>query len=149
MALLGMSAQGTLVARSGDPNWPDAAPSGGTVVFVDIGELEDITPPALTRKPIETTTHNQTDDRYVVGIRRHGEMQMKMNFVPNLGSHDELTGLTGCWKNGTRDIYRITFPDSSTWIFSGFLTNFAPAAPVDGALSASVSIRPTGAHAFA
>lgn len=147
--LLGMSAHGTVVARSGDPNWPDSAPSGGSVNFVDIAELEDITPPPLTRKAIDTTTHNQDDDRYVVGIRRHGDLSFKMNFIPNIGSHDEFTGLLASWKQGLRDIYRITFPDGSTWIFSGFVTNFAPAAPVDEKLSASVSIRPTGGHAFA
>ena len=56
----GISAHGTIIKRNGRA----------------IAELKDITPPALTRKPIDTTTHNSNDDSYVVGIRRKGELQM-------------------------------------------------------------------------
>jgi hypothetical protein len=146
MPLVGISAQGTIVAVSVDPNWPDAAPAGGSVSFIDIGELGDLTPPALTRNPIETTTHNESDDRYIVGIRRHGELSMNLNFVPGLGSQDHLTGLQKKWFDGTRNIYRITYPDGSAWLFSGFVTGFEPDAPVDDRLSADVTIRPTGQH---
>jgi hypothetical protein len=142
----GISAQGTVIARSIDPNWPDNAPVGGVVNFVDIAELGNLTPPALTRKPIETTTHNQNDDRYIVGIRRHGELGMNLNFIPTDPTHDHVSGLQKAWHEGTRDIYRITYPDGSQWLFSGFVSNFAPSAPVDDKLSADVSIRPTGGH---
>lgn len=144
----GISAQGTVVAVSPDPNWPDAAPQGGSVTFVDIAELGDLTPPGLTRNPIETTTHNQLDDRYIVGIRRHGELQMNLNFIPSDPTHDGDTGLQKKWFDGSRDIYRITYPDGATWIFSGFVINFEPDAPVDDRLSADVTIRPTGSHIF-
>ncbi len=142
----GMSAQGTIVARSIDPNWPPSSPVGGPVVFVDIAELRDNTPPALTRNPIELTNHNNADDEYIVGIRRHGEMQANLNFVPGNATHDHETGLQQAWFDGTRDIYRHTYPDGSAWLYSGFVTNFAPSAPVDDRLSADVTIRPTGKH---
>lgn len=144
----GISAQGTVIARSFDPNWPDEAPVGGSVLFEDIAELGDITPPGLTRNPIETTTHNQQDDRYIVGVRRHGELSMNLNFVPTDASHDHLTGLQQAWFDGTRDIYRLTYPDGSIWLFSGFVINFEPDAPVDDRLSVDVTIRPTGMHAW-
>ena len=54
----GQSAQGTILARSIDPNWPDSSPQGGSVSFTDVAELRDLTPPALQRNTIETTTHN-------------------------------------------------------------------------------------------
>jgi len=142
----GISAQGTLLARSVDPLWPPAAPVGGAVTFVEIAELRDITPPALTRNALETTNHNDDDDSYIVGIRRHGELGVNINFLPDTPTHDHLTGLQKSWADGTRDIYRLTYPDGTQWLFSGFVTNFAPAAPVDDVLSADVSIRPTGAH---
>ena len=141
MESFGFSAHGTIVTRNGD----------------EIAELKDITPPALTRKPIETTTHNSDDDSYVVGIRRKGELQFMGNFLPSGvgpslgedGAHDAVTGLMEAWASGSKDLYVITFPDTATWTFSGFVTNVAPKAPVDGALEASFSIRPSGGHIFA
>ena len=142
----GISAQGTVIARSPDPLWPPEAPVGGSVDFVDIAELRDITVPALTRNEIEMTTHNEDDDSYIVGIRRHGSMTFNMNFVPSDPTHDHVDGLQAAWFNGTRDIYRITYPDGSSWLFSGFVSNFGATAPVDDRLSADVTIRPTGKH---
>jgi hypothetical protein len=128
-----ISAHGTIIKRNGDP----------------IAELRDITPPALTRKPIETTTHNSDDDSYVVGIRRKGELQFLMNFLPfDEPTHDASTGLLDAWAMGSKDEYEIDFPDGAVWLFSGFVTNVAPKAPVDGEQSANVSIRPSGGQIF-
>jgi len=142
----GMSAQGTLIARSPDPNWPDFDPVGGAVTFVDVAELRDITPPPLTRNPIETTTHNLHDDQYIVGIRRHGDMSVDVNFLPFHASHDEVAGIQFSWFEGLRDIWRLTYPSGNAWLFSGFVTGWAPSAPVDDRLSAAMTIRPTGKH---
>ena len=142
----GMSAQGTVCAVSIDPNWPDSAPVGGSVSFTDIAELRDTTPPALTRNPIETTTHNESDDAYIVGIRRHGDLTFNLNFLPNNATHDHLTGLQKKWYDGSRDIWRITYPGGKRWLFSGFVTQISPSAPVDDRLSADVTVRPTGRH---
>jgi len=142
----GMSAQGTMIRVSLDPNWPPVNPVGGPVEFEDIGELREITAPALTRNNIELTNHNNADDEYIVGIRRHGELTFNVNFVPRLGSHDHLTGLQKKWFDGTRDIYKLTYPDGTSWLFSGFVSNVGASAPVDDRLSADITIRPTGRH---
>lgn len=124
----GVSAHGTVVKRNG----------------TTIGELKDITPPALTRNSIETTMQNSNDDSYVVGLRRRGELQFMINFLPDDdATHDGATGLIKAWTDGSKDLYEIAFADGARWFFSGFVTNIAPTAPVDGALEANVSIRPT------
>ena len=129
----GISAHGTLIARNG----------------VNIAELKDITPPPLTRKPIDTTTQNSDDDSYVVGIRRKGELTFMINFLPATdGTHDATTGLLDAWASGSKDHYAITFPDGAVWQFSGFVSNIAPKNPVDGAQEANVSIRPSGGQIF-
>jgi|SRR6185436_4552971 len=125
----GISAHGTIVKRNGTP----------------IAELKDITPPPLTRKPIDTTTHNSDDDSYVVGIRRKGELTFMVNWLPfSEDTHDASTGLLDAWATGSKDLYEIDFPDGAVWLFSGFVVNIAPKAPVDGAQEASISIRPSG-----
>lgn len=129
----GISAHGTIIKRNG----------------VAIAELKDITPPALTRKPIETTTHNSDDDSYVVGIRRKGELQFMVNWLPfSEETHDAEDGLLDAWATGSKDLYEIDFPDGAIWLFSGFVTNIAPKSPVDGAQDANVSIRPSGGQVF-
>jgi hypothetical protein len=129
----GISAHGTIVKRNGE----------------DIAELRDITPPPLSRKPLETTTHNSDDDSYVVGIRRKGELQFVVNWLPSgEATHDASTGLLDAWAQGSKDEYVIEFPDGATWLFSGFVTNIAPKAPVDGVQEASISIRPSGGQIF-
>jgi hypothetical protein len=125
----GISAHGTIIKRNGTP----------------IAELKDITPPALTRKPIDTTTHNSDDDSYVVGIRRKGELQFMINFLPSgEATHDASDGLLDAWAQGSKDLYEIDFPDGAVWAFSGFVTNIAAKQPVDGVQEASISIRPSG-----
>lgn len=132
-----ISAHGTLIKRNGTA----------------IAELRDITLPTLTRKAIETTTQNSDDDSYVAGIRRKGELQFVMNFLPSGGdatpsTQDANTGLLAAWGTGQKDLYEVDFPDGALWQFSGFVSNIAPKAPVDGELSANVSIRPSGGQVF-
>jgi len=129
----GISAHGTIIKRNGTA----------------IAELRDITPPPLSRNPIETTTHNSDDDSYVVGIRRKGELQFNVNFLPSGdATHDANTGLLDAWATGSKDQYDIEFPDGANWMFSGFVSNIAPKNPVDGGFEASISIRPSGGQIF-
>jgi len=134
-----ISAQGTLVARG-----------TASSAFVTIGELRDITPPPLMRNTIETTSHNEVEESFVVGIRRKGEMTFQIGFVPSgsASGHDHVTGLIKSWQDGARDIWRVTFPDATQWLFSGYVSNVGPSAPVDEGLVADVTVRPTGVMAF-
>lgn len=144
----GFSAQGTIIASSPDPNWPPSAPVGGTVTFTNVAELRNFTPPPLNRNPLETTTHNEADDSWIVGIRRKGDMQANINYVPTNATHSASAGLLKDWQDGVRKIYQITFPDGYKWLFSGFVSSFAPTAPVDDVLTADVTWRPTGTTLF-
>jgi hypothetical protein len=133
-----ISAQGTIIER--DPL--------GVGSFAAVAELRDISGPALSRNPIETTNHNDSDESFVVGIRRHGEVTFTVGYIPTNASHDSSTGLIKSWQDGQRDVFRVTYPDGSEWVFSGFISNFASSAPVDDGLTADVSIRTTGQMLF-
>jgi hypothetical protein len=135
---LGISAHGTIIARA-----PAATPG----VFTDIGEVGDLVPPSVSRNSIETTTHNDDIDQYVQGVLRRGEVTFPINFIASgtVGAtHNHLTGLYQSIIDHSKDGWRISFPDGDVWIFSGGVSNIGKRAPVDGALTADVSIRPSG-----
>lgn len=130
---LGVSAHGTIIKRNGTA----------------IGEVKDITPPALSHKTIETTTHNGSTDSYVPGIMRRSDMTFMVNFLPSGNvSHGTASGLEEAWATASKDGYEIDFTDGSIWMFSGYVTGIAPKAPVDGGFEAQITIRPTGGMAF-
>jgi hypothetical protein len=130
-----ISAHGSIVA------W-QATPGGA---FSDIGEIAgDIVVPSLSRNPIEVTTHNDDIDAFVLGVLRRGMCTFPINFIAGNAGHDAATGLQHAIIVNLKTGFRVTFPDASAWIFSGGVANFGMKAPVDGALQADVSIRPTG-----
>lgn len=132
----GLSSHGTLIAREISPG-----------NFTTIGELGDIAGPPLNRPSTEITPHNDQIDSYVMGVMKRGEVTFPINFVPSDGTQDHLTGLVKAMSDKALDGYRITWPDSTTWIFSGYVQNFGPGAPArEGNLSADVTLRPSGGH---
>jgi Lambda phage tail tube protein, TTP len=130
-----ISAHGTIIARQ-----PFASPG----VFTDIGELGDMTPPALSRNSFDVTTHNDDIDAYVQGVLRRSEVTFPVNFLFDNPTHDHLTGLYYSLITHAKDGWQIEFPDTFEMIFSGGVSNIAHKAPVDGAQTADINIRPTG-----
>lgn len=132
----GLSSHGTLIAR-------EIAPGN----FQTIGELGDIAGPALLRPSTEITPHNDKIDSYVMGVMKRGECTFPINFVPTDGTQDHLTGLIKAMSDKSLDGYKITWPDATEWIFSGYVQNFGPgAAAREGNLAVDVTIRPSGGH---
>lgn len=127
----------------------------GAGPFTVIGELRDTSGPALMRNQIETTAHPDRDEFFVVGIRRKGELTFTIGYRPSLASH---IILREAWLDGTRDVYRLTFPDgpdpsdpltgATQWLFSGYVTNMGPDMPVDDGLTAECTVRPLGTLTF-
>ena len=137
----GISSHGTLIAWEGSP-----AVAG---TFITVAELSgDIVAPALTTPMTEITPHNDKIDSYVQGVKKRGELTFPLNFLPSGAStHNHLTGIVKGWIDQVYTGWRITFTDSFLWIFSGYVMNIAPTAPArEGALTADVSIRPSGPH---
>jgi len=135
-----ISAHGTLIAR-------EVTTAG---VFVVIGELGgDITAPPFNRASTEVTPHNDNIDGYVMGVLRRGEATFPINFLPSHATkgHDAVSGLQFALIENRFDGYQLTYPDGSEWIFSAFVMNIGPTAPArEGALTADVTVRPSGPH---
>lgn len=134
---LAVSSHGTIVAYEPTP--------GGA--FTDIAELGDITPPAMSRNEFDATTQEKDIDAYALGVLRRGAFTVPLNFLPTNGTHDHLTGLYKLIIDNTVTGFRITFPTAAgsvPWIMSGQVQSITPNAPVDGKLSANVTLRFSG-----
>jgi hypothetical protein len=119
------------------------APGGA---FTDIAELGDMTPPGLTRNEFDATTQEKDIDSYVLGVLRRGQFSQGVNFLPSNETHDHIQGVQKLLIDNTVTGFRITFPDSlsTRWIMSGQVQGFVPSAPVDGKLSATMTLRFSG-----
>ena len=117
---------------------------GPGAAFTEIGELGDITPPGLSRNGFDATTQNEDIDSYVHGVLRREEVTIKINSIPTNATHDHLTGLGKYIINNTTGGFRFRFPDGTQWIASGQVSGLKPTAPVDGLMSADVTVRFSG-----
>lgn len=132
-----LSGHGTLISR---------APLATPAVFTVIGELGDVTPPELYRNEFEAMSQQDNIDSYVLGMLRRQQLKVPINFIPTNGTHDHLTGLYKALitEPPPYEGYKLTYPDATQLVFSGQVQSIAPKAPVDGKLSADVTIRLSG-----
>lgn len=123
-----------------------ATGSHGTIVRINgqsIGEMGDVQAPALSRNEFDATSHNRDIDTWVMGVLRREPVTFPVFYNHTDASHQACLAAI---RDNTFDEYQVEFPDGSLWLGSGFCRQFAPAAaPVDGLLSANVTIRLSGA----
>lgn len=134
-----ISSFGTLLQR-GDGSDPE--------VFSTIAEVQDIKPPALSADTEEVTHQDSPNGwkEYLPTLLDAGEVTFDLNFIPTDTGHTALiTDMTSRVKRN----FKVVFPDGSTWSFAAYVTGFEPDAPVSGKLSASVTLKVTGAPTFA
>lgn len=136
---LAVSAHGTIVAVQLTPG----------SAFTDIAELGDITPPGLTRNEFDATTQEKDIDAYALGVLRRGAFTVPINWLPTNNTHDHLTGVLKLLKDNTVTGWRVRFPTAAggsavDWIMSGQVQGMVPKAPVDGKLSADITLRFSG-----
>lgn len=116
--------------------------------FTTIAEVQNITGPALSLETIEVTNHSSTEGwkERVGGLLDGGEVAFDVNFLPTNATHSFSAGLIKDMVGRTKRNFKIVFPDgsSTTWSFTALVSKFQPKAPVNGQLSASVSLMITG-----
>lgn len=134
-----------------------AIPTLGTTLTKNgtpIGQLMDISGPALSTDTDEITNHSSPEhtEEFIATIKRTGEISFPLVFNPGDAAHADLYQ---SWFDRTKDDYIMTFPDSdgnagagAEWAFSAYCTGFGNAAPVTGHLSADITLRPSGAPVF-
>lgn len=119
-----------------------------------IAQVSNISGPGLSLDTDDVTTHDSASGwEEVVGtILRSGEVTLDLVYDPNEATHKYASGgLLYDLASKTAQTFSIVFPSTATvtWSFSALVTGFEPSAPVDGALTASVTLKLTGAPTLA
>jgi predicted secreted protein len=131
---------GTLLQR-GDAGAPE--------VFATIAEVKNITALNLTIETLDATSHSSTGGyrEWLPSFKDAGEVTAEMNFVPGDPNQNPDTGLISDFDNRTLRNFRLVFPDiaATTVQVAAYVTGFQINAPIDGILSANLTLRITGA----
>lgn len=115
-------------------------------VFTAVAEVHNINGPSISRDSIEVTHHGSIGGfrEYIPGLRDGGEVSIDINWNPANATHEDLyEALTSVQSGNTN--YKIEFPDATEFAFSGHVTGFEASAPIDDRLTASVTIKVSGA----
>ena len=123
-------------------------------VFTTIAEVVNIGGPSLSLDPIDVTNHSSPSawKEFVAGLKDGGEVSFEVNFIPTEATHKNAAGgLLNDLDGRTLRNFELIFPDSGAtkWTFAAFITGFEVAAPVDGKLSASITLKLSGVPVIA
>ena len=125
----------------------------GTEVFTTIAQVMDINGPGLSQGTQEVTPQTAANRArvHIATLLDGGEVTFDINYEPAGATHDQTTGLIKDMTDGTLRNFQTIFPDAATttWSFAAFITGFEPTAPVDGALTASVTLKISGLPSIA
>lgn len=122
---------------------PDPAVDTGygiTITFSSgfFAQIIGVTPPGSSREAIDTS-HTETTGGDMTFIPSdlidNGELQVELNFNP--GTTPPI--------DSAAETVTITFASGTTWAFTGFMTNYEPDAPIDDRMTASCTVKVSGA----
>ena len=126
---------------------------GPPETFEAVANIRSIGGPGLSLDTEDVTTHDSTSawEEVVATILRTGEMTLGIIYDPVEGTHDATTGLVYQLENKLLTNYQIIFPDAAAteWDFASYVTGFEPTEPHDGALTADVKMKLSGAPTLA
>lgn len=114
-----------------------------------IAQVKNISGPGLSLDTVDVTSHDSTAgwEEVVATILRSGEITLEIEYDPNAATHKNASGgLLYDLVQRASQTYSIVFPSSPTvtWTFTAFVTGFEPAAPVDGSITATITLKITG-----
>jgi hypothetical protein len=137
---MGISSFGTFL-KVGDGGSP-------TETFTTIAEVLDIGGPDLELGTQDATHHSSTAGwgELIATILRAGSISFDVQYDPVGATHDATTGLIADMTNMTLRNFQLVFPDTgtTTWTIPAYVTKFGPSAPVEGKLTASITLSPSG-----
>jgi len=121
----------------------------GSYPGTEVAQVTNISGLNVSLDTTDVTEHDGTGwEEHVATILRSGTVTIDIVYDPNEATHkNAVGGLIYDLANRVLGTWNIVFPTSPVKYisFSAFVTGFTPSAPVDGALTASVTLKPSGA----
>jgi hypothetical protein len=122
----------------------DAA--GGTT-WVALPDLQEIPEMGASVEKVEVTTLADASKKYINGIKDYGDLAFK--FLYANGTNDSFKLLNAKEVAGTVASFKVTFPDNTTFIFSGFPVCKVNSQAVNSAITFTCNINLSSAIAVA
>lgn len=114
----------------------------GASTYVDIGEVTNIDLLDIDVDDIDVSSHDSPGQwrEFLGGMKDGGELSMEVNYDP--AEHGTILSAVGT----SRD-HRLTLPDAgaATIAFEGYVSGFSAQAPYDDKLSATITVKVSGA----
>lgn len=117
-----------------------ASPAGtvAQAAFVTIGEITKTSLPGYSRNKIETSTHNDGAESYILGILRQKDPAFTINYVANDATHMQILS---DMQTGAKADWQFLLPSGVTFTGPARVQQFQIAdAPVDAAQQADIAI---------
>jgi hypothetical protein len=139
MATQGVRAQGTLL-KIGDGQSPEN--------FTTVAEVVDITGPSIKLDVADGTSHDSSGDwdESIPTLLHGGDIKITANFIPQAATQSFSSGILRDQVNRNKRNYKLVFtdPNSTTWQFATYVTDYAPKAPTKDKLSLDATLKITG-----
>lgn len=137
-----LGSHGTLI-KIGDGGTP-------TEVFTTIAELRDINGMGLQLGTHEAANQLSEWIAKVPGMLSIKPVTFQVNLIPDDPTHDPTTGLVADMRNRVLRNFQFVYPDTAgtIWEFSAYVVDFQGTAPMDGLLTADVTLDGSGEPTF-
>lgn len=115
--------------------------------YTTVSEVHDINGPAAKTDITDVTNQSSPGgfEEVIPTIRRSGEITFDINYNPDDATHDNVTGIQADLNNKTLRYWRVTYPvTNKKRTFTGYVIGFQEKAPINGVLTASLTIKITG-----
>ena len=114
-----------------------------------VAEIRDIKAPKMEAEDVDMTTHTSTSGfkEYLSGLKEGGECTLECNLI-NTDTDGQLQ-LAADIVTGTTKTGVVTFPDGSSWTFTGYAKSFEVVSDKANALIANIGVKVTGVPTFA
>lgn len=117
-------------------------------VFTAIGQIKDISGPSFELGTEDASHHGSTWREYVPTLLDAGEVSFEIAFDPADSTHYSTTAgsLWHSMQNRIKRNFQLILPDPGAFQidFSGYVTSFELSEPVEGLLTAQITIKLSG-----
>jgi len=114
-----------------------------------VADIISISGPGVTVATVDTTNIASIHRTFLAGTIDSGELSMEINYDPMTPTALENAIDDSASAAPVSVVCQITFSDSSTWTFDGFITGFSPSVAIDDKVTASITVKATSSVVIA